>query len=282
MRFNLRKNYVTAIVIVLGLCSIISLLLHHEHIINLEIPCQPFEIGNVTRIIHQSWKTKTLPQTFQRYFPSWRKCFPNWEHKFWTDEDNRKFITDHYPWFLKTYNSFPEEIYRADVARYFYMYHYGGVYTDMDNECLAPFEHLLENHTLVFAITDNITKKTPLEENYVQNSFMYSRPRQTFWLELIKNIQHRYYFYDTPDRVTGPEHLCKVIYLYRIMCPHNHGVKIYDAWYFNPFSWSGQIHYPHCKLYDEMSIPDWLECRKQFVKKGSFVVQYHTHVWSAN
>lgn len=55
-----------------------------------------------------------------------REMHPAWEYKLWTDEANRKLVKEHYPWLLETYDSFPENIMRADTARVLYMHHYGG------------------------------------------------------------------------------------------------------------------------------------------------------------
>lgn len=52
------------------------------------------------RIIHQSWKTSTLPAMFSEYAESWKRHNPTWEYKLWTDEDNRELVTTHYPEFL--------------------------------------------------------------------------------------------------------------------------------------------------------------------------------------
>ena len=46
--------------------------------------------------------------------------------RLWTDEDNRRLVTDHYPWFLDTYDSLPKPVMKADASRYLYMHHIGG------------------------------------------------------------------------------------------------------------------------------------------------------------
>lgn len=38
-----------------------------------------------------------------------------------------------YPWFLDTYDGYPNPVQRVDALKYFLMLHYGGVYIDMDN-----------------------------------------------------------------------------------------------------------------------------------------------------
>lgn len=44
-------------------------------------------------------------------------------------------LQDHYPWFLPTYLAYPYHIQRVDAIRYFLLYHYGGVYIDLDMGC---------------------------------------------------------------------------------------------------------------------------------------------------
>lgn len=51
----------------------------------------------------------------------------------WTDAKAREFIKDEYPWFLETFDNYPEPIQRADVIRYFVLAHFGGVYIDLDD-----------------------------------------------------------------------------------------------------------------------------------------------------
>ena len=141
-------------------------------------------LDKTVRIIHQSWKVATLPKRFAGWSKSWSSCFPGWERKLWTDADNRDLIVKEYPWFLSTYDSFPSTIYRADAARIFYMFHYGGIYADLDADCLQPFEHLLTNHSIVFgAMEGKLTQFDP-PEGYVQNSFMYSRAKHPFWINV--------------------------------------------------------------------------------------------------
>jgi len=83
-------------------------------------------------IIHQSYKTTALPKHWESTPTKWQETNPEFEYKFWSDEDNRNLIVTHYPWFLDTFDSYPFPIQRADAARYFAVLKYGGIYTDLD------------------------------------------------------------------------------------------------------------------------------------------------------
>ena len=90
----------------------------------------------IPKIIHQTWKSRDLPDNFKKWSKIIKDLHPDWEYKLWTDEDNRNFIKNHYSWFLKTYDNYDVHIKRVDAVRYFYLYHYGGVYIDLDFICL--------------------------------------------------------------------------------------------------------------------------------------------------
>ena len=65
------------------------------------------------------------------------------KHHFWDDHTGRDFLALHYSWFVKTWNSYPTDIQKADALRYFVLYHYGGIFLDMDLFCRQPLNGLL-------------------------------------------------------------------------------------------------------------------------------------------
>ena len=56
------------------------------------------------RIIHQTWKSESLPENYRRWSENCKNVHKDWEYKMWTDDDNRKFIADNYPHFLGVYD----------------------------------------------------------------------------------------------------------------------------------------------------------------------------------
>ena len=46
------------------------------------------------------------------------------------------FLKREYPWFQKHIGAFKSGVEKADILWYFILYHYGGVYADLDMECL--------------------------------------------------------------------------------------------------------------------------------------------------
>lgn len=89
------------------------------------------------KIIHQSWKTNELSSREQEWVDSVKKAFDGYEYKFWTDEDNDGLVRLSYPEF---YNYYKEllPIQKSDFARHLYIYHFGGVYLDLDVKMNRP------------------------------------------------------------------------------------------------------------------------------------------------
>jgi len=150
---------------------------------------------NIPKIIHQSGKTKfeNLPEEDRGRVDLLKKNHPDWEYKYWTDEDNYNLIADHYPWFLPCYNSYKWPIQRADAVRVFYMHKYGGVYLDLDMLSLQPMDELfgrvLENDCQ-YLYNPSSSRGVLLFEEYpnafsiqnaLYNAIMASEPGHAFW-----------------------------------------------------------------------------------------------------
>jgi mannosyltransferase OCH1-like enzyme len=138
-----------------------------------------------------------------------RRQNPAYQYTIWDDEDNRAFIEAQFAWFLDCFDSYPEEIFRADAIRYFYLYLNGGVYADMDTECLAPIDSLL------FEDCDIILGRMgdPSFAHSIPNAIMLSRPRQEFWMLMMAlMLQER--TQTRPEYATGPVLLRKAVALY--------------------------------------------------------------------
>lgn len=95
----------------------------------------PHAAWPVPKIIHQTYKTTEVPEKWREATDSVRSLHPDYEYMFWTDDSAREFIAQHYSWFLPTWDSYPYNIQRSDALRYIVLYHFGGVYIDMDVGC---------------------------------------------------------------------------------------------------------------------------------------------------
>ncbi len=96
----------------------------------------------------------------------------------WTDAASRDFIAENYPWFLDTFDRYPYNIQRADAIRYFVLYHYGGIYMDLDIGCNRPLDPLLV-HPVV------LPKTIPVG---LSNDLMFSAERHPFLEQTIHSL----------------------------------------------------------------------------------------------
>ena len=62
----------------------------------------------------------------------------------WNATAARDLIEEHYAWFLRTYDGYKYPIQRVDAFKYFVLFHYGGVYMDLDIDCRRALDPLLQ------------------------------------------------------------------------------------------------------------------------------------------
>lgn len=100
----------------------------------------------IPKILHQTWQNKSIPEVWKG---AQQSCLDlhteedGWEYMLWTDERMAEFMEKEYPQFLETFEGYPYPIQRADAIRYFVLFHFGGVYLDLDDGCGRPMEPLL-------------------------------------------------------------------------------------------------------------------------------------------
>ena len=184
-------------------------------------PRRPFP-----RLIHQSYKTEVLPPFFATWRQSWLAENPQYEYRFWTDADNRAFIQHEYPWFLPYYDEYNMPIKRADAMRVFYMYHYGGIYADLDMVCVQSFDSLFDAHPEADVILGAVSDFEP-----TGNALMVSRPRAPFWLRAMQTLVRRRNCH-IPEFDTGPRMITHVL-----QSQGDPRVTVLPPTYFYPIDW---------------------------------------------
>jgi mannosyltransferase OCH1-like enzyme len=167
------------------------------------------------RRIFQTWKSKTIiPQNMAYWQSTWLEYNPKYIYDFWDDADNRAFIAEHYAWFLPQYDAYNQTIKRVDAIRYFYLYHYGGIYADMDFECLRSFEDLLASVEDKSDVILCQMRSDNRPEHNTPNAIMISKPREPFWLFVIYKLLTTNINL-IPELSTGPVLLKSALELYQ-------------------------------------------------------------------
>lgn len=147
----------------------------------------------IPQAIHQTWKTRHLPPTLARYHASWLHFNPHWQVHFYDDQACLEFVRDAYPEFLPVYQGFAHTIQRADFFRYLIVYHYGGLYADIDMECLRPLGPLDSHSAAIFSVEEQITQQRQRELGYrepfqIANCIFATAPQHWFLERLIEQV----------------------------------------------------------------------------------------------
>ncbi|KAI0638121.1 nucleotide-diphospho-sugar transferase [Trametes polyzona] len=175
---------------------------------------QPALPERIPRIIHQTWKSETLPPRWAKISKECRDMMPDYEYKLWTDASAREFIAEHYSWYLDAYDNYKYPIQRADAIRYFVLHYYGGIYIDLDIGCLRPLDPLLVHPVI-------LPKTIPVG---VSNDLMFAEKGHPFMAQTIHSIMSFDYDwvlnYPTVMFSTGPMFLSAVYGAYTSALNH--------------------------------------------------------------
>ncbi|MCC8154332.1 MAG: glycoside transferase family 32 [Tannerellaceae bacterium] len=145
----------------------------------------------IPKIIHQTWKTVPLSLPFSALANTWKTFLPDWEYILWTDEMNRELIAGDFPEFLEAYDQYPRNVQRADAIRYFILKKYGGLYVDIDFECLESVEPLLMNAQFVAGKEPAAHAQRFEKEYIICNAFMASIPESDFIRFVCDKVKER-------------------------------------------------------------------------------------------
>jgi hypothetical protein len=194
--------------------------------------------NKIPKIIHQTWKNENVPDYLKDFQKSWLKFNPEYEYQFWTDIDIENFIRSKYKWFYHIFKSYDSNIKRVDAFRYFLLYEYGGIYVDLDFECLRSFDNLMENNTCFFGSEPpQHFKKWKVTNLLPCNALMASIPKHPFW-KFVCNELPKYLHIINIVKSTGPVFLrsCYFKWIKQINYSKkpNLQVKCYSHKYFYP------------------------------------------------
>jgi len=143
------------------------------------------QVVQIPKIIHQTYiSLEKLPKVWKDTPVTWQKYHPDWKYKFWSDDDCKQMVSQHFPEFLETYNSYKHNIQRADAIRPMVLYLYGGLYVDCDIQPIRSVEDLFYQDNEVYLVRSS-------NGNVVTNCFMASKPKVKFWKLIIDEMYNR-------------------------------------------------------------------------------------------
>lgn len=95
-----------------------------------------------------------------------------------------KLMKNDFPEYYDKFNALPRMIMKIDMFRYFLMYKYGGLYTDMDYMMFRPFDLL--NKMVVIPTNRDLDANKKL--TCLGNCIFASQPNHPFWKSLMDTL----------------------------------------------------------------------------------------------
>ena len=160
----------------------------------------------IPKIIHQIWIGSTLPKEFEAFVQSWIDFHSNgdWRYILWDDAKIAQ-LSLYNQAFYDAAQNFGQ---KADIARWEILYHFGGLYVDMDCECLRSFDDLHYAYDLYVGLQ-------PLDSQVVQlnNALVGAAPNHPVIQHCILTIPDDWNKYRGVPQTTGPVHFTRSFYL---------------------------------------------------------------------
>lgn len=147
-------------------------------------------------IVHQSWPNQTLPDVLRELSARWSEVLPSgWQHRLWTDDDNRQLWLSQAPDLLELYDSYRHGVQRADATRILYMAVHGGVYADLD---VVPCIDVARKLSMAMHGQELMLVRDPWRgslarkrQQHVSNFFMASVRGHAFWRYALRMLPSR-------------------------------------------------------------------------------------------
>ena len=166
------------------------------------------------------------PSDKRQRFNQWRQtCLdlhpaPAWKHTLWDLVSMRQLVQNEFAWMLPQYDAIDVDIKRTDLARLLILIHHGGVYVDIDFECLRPFDNdLVDPSTWQVVLSEhqtNLPQDHKLQGRELPNAFMASVPHHPLiWViavEVLRRDALNPGGYVT--HVTGPHVFSEIVFGY--------------------------------------------------------------------
>lgn len=214
--------------------------------------------------IHQIWiGPQEVPKKFKVMMDSWKNMNPNWKYKLWTNEDLDSFS-------LKNKESFDlVENWggKSDILRYEILYRHGGVYIDIDFECIKPLD--IFNYKFDFFCC--VVPKTDV----IANGIIGSCPKHPILKDCIKRVSGinkiKRDDYDSVWHLVGPGVFTNSILNFLSKFNDSSSFIAFPSSFFFPFPADLRFDFKSGKI-----------SRKQiysFVRANSYAIHYWANTW---
>lgn len=142
--------------------------------------------------VHQLWlrplNDEKVPDVYQCYHEGKWQALDG--YKLWRTDDCLNLLNDHYPHYRAIWDRMNSWIERADLMRYVIVYHYGGLYVDLDVGFIQDFRAPVVDYILYPEWLDR--KDQPLPTCYSNMLFYCREPQSLLMLSVLMAIMDAY------------------------------------------------------------------------------------------
>lgn len=193
--------------------------------------------NKIPKIIHYCWfGLNPIPELEQKCIDSWSKFFPDYEIKFWNENN---FDVNKVPFVRQAYEN-KKFAFVSDYVRMYALYEFGGIYFDTDLEIIKNIDYMLvdeaflgfENRTMIAAGAIGAVPKHQLFgkmlDYYNNNSFQDENGNidTTTIVKLLSNFLNEMGFeQDNREQLIDGVH----IYERDIFYPKKHKNNVFDV-----------------------------------------------------
>lgn len=213
----------------------------------------------IPKLIHFVWLGSKLPDECRKMIRTWKTMHPTWKVKVWTDTDVKTFGMQNIDAFNRASN-FGQ---KSDIFRYEILYRHGGVYADIDFECIQPLDDLHKScEFYTGACGDSVC---------LLNGLIGTRPGHPIMKACIDNLYVSIGDHNESRIMdeTGPYLFTRMF----LSC-----TSLNDAGKVVPFPPS--YFYPFPGSMRDMT--DKTEVKRQFLKPESLTIHYWASTWQRN
>ena len=234
------------------------------------------ETPRIPKIIHQIWLGSPVPKEFNAIIKTWKEKHPEWEYKLWTDSDVKQIQLIN----QKAYDAATNYGMKSDILRLEILHQFGGVYVDIDQECILP--HDIFHHITNFYI-GLLSLDLPFKIS-IANGVMGSKKKHQIICNALQKIHkntHRIINanedLETIMNLTGPYLMSGILLKYFYSTQTNcikEPLVLFPKPFFFPL---------RCEKRDYKHLKRWkARIEKSNLSPYTYGVQYHTCTWQQN
>ncbi len=184
---------------------------------------------SIPRRIHYCWLSDDpVPDELKRNIVGWKKLLPDYEFVKW---DLKRFNKESSVWVKEAIEE-KKYAFASDYIRLFAVYHYGGIYLDMDVEVKKSFDELLEEPYMLAYESPN--------ENRIEAGCFGAEQHDPFIKACLDHYEDRHFI--GKNGILDIQPLSKV--MFDILKENNMNIRLYSWEFFTAKSFATGIESP--------------------------------------